>query len=140
MRRLVFLDFDGVLHPTSAGPSDLFCQAALLEEVLLGTDCGIVISSSWRHHDPLPEIVARLPRSLQPIVVGATGDPFIGRWPRYNEIKTYIRHHAVGANWRALDDSWIEFPPNCPELIACDPNIGFDRAQEEKLRAWLETK
>lgn len=141
MLRIIFLDFDGVLHPTSAGASDLCSRSRLLAEVLAGVECDIIISSSWRHHDHLSDIIARLPSSLQPLVRGATGDPFIGRWPRYNEIMTYLRHHhGLGASWRALDDSLIEFPPNCPELIACNPNVGFDVAQAKKLRLWLERR
>ena len=49
-RKLVFLDFDGVLHPTSATEWILFCRAPHLQQALANHDCGLVISSSWRHH------------------------------------------------------------------------------------------
>ena len=113
---------------------------SLLEEVLRDSDCGVVISSSWRHHHPLRHIVAKLPMSLQRLVVGATGAPHIGRWPRYNEIKTYLVRNSPGSSWRALDDSWIEFPRDCPELIVCDPNIGFGTPQATQLRLWLASR
>ena len=138
MLRLIFLDFDGVLHPSSAQPADHFCRSGLIAEVLTGVDCGIVISSSWRHHQPISDIIAKLPKSLRSLVRGATGGPYVGRWPRYNEIQIYLRANAAGIEWRALDDSWIEFPPKCPELIRCNPNVGFDEAQAEQLRRWLD--
>lgn len=139
MNRIVFLDFDGVLHPSSALSDEHFCKSWVLEEVLANVKCGIVISSSWRHHHPLTDIIDMLPATLRPLVQGATGEPHIGRWPRYNEIKDFLRYNAVGASWRALDDSWIEFPPGCPELIPCNPNSGIDKAQANLLKSWLNT-
>jgi hypothetical protein len=135
--RLLFLDYDGVLHPTSAVDADLFCRAELLLEALGGADCSIVISSSWRHHHPMRSLLARLPPRLAHRVVGATAEPHIGRWPRYHEIVSYAQGYAPAADWRALDDSLIEFPPGCPELIACHPNHGFGKEQFRALRGWL---
>jgi hypothetical protein len=134
---LLFLDFDGVLHPCSAGVDDHFCRTSLLADALAGSHCRVVISSSWRHHFPLRKLLSSLPMAVQRLVVGATGAPHVGRWPRYNEICTYVRLHSPGSDWRALDDSWIEFPRSCPELIACDPNVGLALAQAEQLRHWL---
>jgi len=38
-----------------------------------------------------------------------------GRWPRYNEILGFLRSGAIDVDWRALDDSWLEFPADlCP--------------------------
>jgi hypothetical protein len=72
-------------------------------------------------------------------VVGTTGDPHVGRWPRYHEIKTYLARESALADWRALDDSRIEFPTTCRELIACNPNLGIQEAQLERLREWLDS-
>lgn len=83
--RLLFLDFDGVLHPTSGSDANLFCRADSLLEALEGADCAIVISSSWRHHHDMPSLLALLPQRLGARVVGATGAAYVGRWPRYNE-------------------------------------------------------
>ncbi len=137
MEPLLFLDFDGVLHPTSGRPNDRFCRGELLGEALAGSRCAIVISSSWRHHYSLGELIEALPSSLRDRVIGATGDPHVGRWPRYNEIATYLRQVGGGAAWRALDDSWIEFPEACAQLIVCDPNVGFAGTQAAQLRRWL---
>ena len=48
MNKLLFLDFDGVLHPTHFAGEDPFNRADLLEEVLANLQVEIVISSSWR--------------------------------------------------------------------------------------------
>lgn len=136
-QRLIFLDFDGVLHPTSIELGPLFCRAGLLIEVLEGTDCQIVISSSWRHHDDLAELLTRLPAALAGRVVGTTGAAHVGRWARHHEILQYLRDRALHTDWRALDDSVMEFPPGCPELIACDPSVGLGPGQCSRIRQWL---
>lgn len=139
-KHLLFLDFDGVMHPTSAGTAELFCRAEPLLAALDGSDCAIVISSSWRHHHPLSTLLARLPRGISDRVVGTTGEPHVGRWPRHREIVAYVNGHEPSACWRALDDSRIEFPPGCPELIACDPNHGFGSSQARVLKEWLRDR
>ncbi len=137
MTRLLFLDFDGVLHPTSAMAEAQFCQLPLLACCLAGADCHLVISSSWRHHYPLPELIGRFPPSMHHRFVGATGSPCFGRWPRHQEILAFVEKAAVSTDWRTLDDSTNEFPVKCPQLIACDPNRGFDVPQAHALRRWL---
>jgi hypothetical protein len=137
--RLLFLDFDGVLHPASAGREALFSPTSMLEAVLPDDRCRIVMSSSWRHHYPFEKLVAFIPVALRRCVVGTTGDPHVGRWPRYHEIKTYLARESALADWRALDDSRIEFPAGCVELILCDPNLGIQESQMQLLRGWLDS-
>lgn len=134
---LLFLDIDGVLHPTSATLSEWFCRAERLAAALAGSPCRVVVSSSWRHHHPLGDIAARLPASLRRAVIGTTGEPCFGRWPRHQEILAFVARHAPDVSWRALDDAWLEFPPGCPQLILCDPNVGIDERQLANLQAWL---
>jgi hypothetical protein len=133
----LFLDFDGVLHPTSASPDDLFVHAYALSALLHGSTCCVVISSSWRHHHPMEALLDRLPNGLRQRVTGATGDAYIGRWARHREILAYVARFRISAPWRALDDSWNEFPPQCPELIACNPNTGLGAKEEMLLQVWL---
>lgn len=136
--RLLFLDFDGVLHPASARASERFSRFAVLEEALsAAAACEIVISSSWRHHHPFADLLALFPASIRPLVVGTTGEPCHGRWPRHQEIVAFVRQRCPAARWRALDDSWNEFPPGCRELIVCNPNKGIDLPQATAVRHWL---
>lgn len=137
MPQLLFVDFDGVLHPTSAQPSEHFSQMYLLEEALDGTECGIVISSSWRHQHSLQDLTGMFPMSLRSSIRGTTGGPYIGRWSRYNEILHSVQRYGARTQWRALDDSWNEFPKDCVELIACNPSVGFGREQAQQVRRWL---
>jgi hypothetical protein len=39
--------------------------------------------------------------------------------------------------WIAIDDAINEFPPDCENLLACDPRTGFTETQAERLRLWL---
>jgi len=134
---LLFLDFDGVLHPGSGVDSGFLCRALDLEEALSGHDLRIVVSSSWRFHMEMEEIVGMLPPGLAQRVVGVTGEAHIGRWPRFHEIRAWVQAQEPHPNWRALDDARLEFPSPCPELIACDPRTGFGVEQAGELRRWL---
>jgi hypothetical protein len=63
MSPLLYLDFDGVLHPTTG--KDLFCRMHLLEKALTCKDCQIIISSSWRFHHPFEYLLGLFPESLR---------------------------------------------------------------------------
>jgi hypothetical protein len=132
--KTLMIDFDGVLHPTSGGP--LFSRLSFLESGLLNFDCDIVISSSWRHHFSLQELLARFPETLRRSFVGTTGAPHVGKLPRYQECLNYCQANGV-SDWRALDDSFLEFPSPCKQLILCDPNTGIDARQLAELKNWL---
>lgn len=137
---ILFLDFDGVLHPGSGVDSGFMCRAPDLEEALSGHDLRIVVSSSWRFHMEMNEILDMLPAGISQRVVAATGDAHIGRWPRFHEIRAWVQVNEPLANWRALDDARLEFPDPCPELIACDPRTGFGSEQAGSLRRWLRAR
>jgi HAD domain in Swiss Army Knife RNA repair proteins len=137
VKKILFLDFDGVLHNTTSSEDQLFNRLDLLAEALQTNPCSIVISSSWRfHHD-----ISKLKDYLQPIsklIIGTTGEPFIGRFPRYNEIKEYVLKNFPFANWRALDDSFLEFPKDCMELILCNGKTGLTKKETIELSDWLK--
>ncbi len=79
-----------------------------------------------------------LPACLGARVAGITGEAYVGRHARYMEIRAYLqRAEDPAPQWRALDDSRFEFPTDCGELIACDPNVGFSVKQAAALRKWL---
>lgn len=134
-KQLLFLDFDGVLHPTSVKSDQWFCCADLLGEVLEDTQCGIVISSSWRFSHTLAELKALLPAALGKRVIAVTGPAHIGKFARYTEIQNFMRLHSHLA-WLALDDCAWDFPKSSP-LIACNPNSGLTRVEAERVRRWL---
>ncbi len=134
---LLFLDFDGVLHPGSGAPGDVFGQAPALEAALAPWRCDSVISSSWRFHAPVQAILQQLPQGLSRRVVSCTGPAHVGRWPRYHEIRAWLDINGGRASWRALDDAAFEFPDACPQLIRCNPRTGFGAREAQAVHAWL---
>jgi HAD domain in Swiss Army Knife RNA repair proteins len=136
-RKIVYLDFDGVLHATSLVTEGLFSRVHLLEPLFEDGLAGIVISSSWRFTHSLSSLQAKLPSTLAKCVIGMTGDAIIGKHARYQE----IIHHTKGlepcTSWCALDDSYWEFPSDCKELIRCNPNTGVGPKEVAQLTVWL---
>ena len=148
--KYLLLDFDGVLHPDRYSLSnydpdrvfrsnEVFSQAPVLAGLITEFPCQIIISSSWRFTYNLDEMKEKLPKVIAKNVVGVTGDAYIGPYPRYNEIQEYLisRNKSLYA-WRALDDSKIEFPNGCTDLILCDPNTGIASKQIQELKKWLQ--
>ncbi|MCE7530730.1 hypothetical protein LZT22_12575 [Polynucleobacter sp. IMCC 29146] len=138
-KKLLFLDFDGVLHPTSAHGQGLLSKAPLLEAIT-DEDCRIILSTSWRFQYSLEELCAKLPEKVSIKVIGMTGAPYIGKHSRYYEIISYVSQlDCKPVQWRALDDAYWEFPVGCPELIRCNPNTGITEREISLLNGWLGT-
>lgn len=135
--KTLFLDFDGVLHSMAQTATRPFERLALIEPLVDAASFQVVISSSWRFHFELHDICQRLGR-LRGLVVGTTGDAVIGRHARYREIQAYVRDYSI-TDWRALDDAYLEFPDDTPELILCDPRVGVEESGVIRLREWLQT-
>ena len=142
MKKLLFLDFDGVLHPNFCPEQNYFCRLDLLMETLGSKTKGLemIISSSWRFHYPLNEILESFPESMQNLIAGATPEVAPGRHQRYREICAYLSQYKKARDWRALDDDIIGFPKSCTQLIACDHRVGFDSKGAQILRLWLDNK
>src|SRR5690349_11442888 len=72
---ILFLDFDGVLHPfpAPADPARWFCNLPRLETVLRDFPAvQIVITSTWREAYPLPKLANIFAADITPRVVGMT--------------------------------------------------------------------
>jgi hypothetical protein len=135
--KLIFLDFDGVLHPSHFAGAAPFSRATLLEETLALFSPKIVISSSWRFTHSLASLKAKLPSYLAQRVIDVTGPAVIGKHARYQEITAHAYSNDALVQWRALDDSYWEFPSNCQELIRCNPNTGIGPKEVAQLSSWL---
>lgn len=134
--KVLFLDFDGVLHPTSHG-SALLSQLPLFESAVEQHDCAIVISSSWRFHMDLEKLRGHFSTEVRERILGVTGEPYIGAYARFHEINAYVLEQGI-ADWRALDDAYWEFPKDCSQLIRCNPNTGLTVSEVNRLQAWLK--
>lgn len=142
MKKIIFLDYDGVLHPASTPSSQqLFSCSHFIEKVIDEKSCDIVISSSWRFHMDYEKLIANLPKKIKDCVIGSTGEPYIGQYSRYNEILDYLKASKLfnDVKWIALDDSLFEFPKNCEQLIVCNPNTGVSAKESGLLKKWLES-
>lgn len=135
--KVLFLDFDGVLHPTDHGAT-LLSKLPLFESAIEQRDCAIVISSSWRFHHDLESLKEHFSVPVRDRIIGITGDPYIGAFARFHEINAYVELHRI-SDWRALDDSFWEFPQGCSNLIRCNPNTGITQLELGYVRTWLET-
>jgi HAD domain in Swiss Army Knife RNA repair proteins len=133
---VLFLDFDGVLHPNGCAPTDCFCLLPALAATITPFELDIVISSSWRFHRSLRFLKKLFPVPLRKRIVGTTGEPFPGTHARWKEIRAYLHEHPA-SSWRALDDFDFEFPPDCRELIHCDGARGCQSTELELLATWL---
>lgn len=140
MDRILFLDFDGVLHPNLCSVEDRFQRVPLLWDCLLSMrmPVQIVISSSWRFHYSIDELRAFFPEDLRHRVVATTGPAIIGKYSRYREIQAYLSKRKGAARWCALDDTGWEFPSNVPELLLCNGGTGMTPVEAVRLRAWFD--
>lgn len=144
--RVIFLEFDGVLHPASAvcrvapvAPLKrtvqgawLFRWAWVLDELLDGhSDVRIVVHSNWRFlaaDDELQSFLGPLARRF----VGSTP-----RTQRWESIAAVVESNRL-RDFRILDALPAAFPSGLPELIACDPEAGLQEyGVRRQISTWL---
>lgn len=160
--RVLFLDFDGVLHPddvyrTRSGlelraPGQLIMHAGVLVEILKEfPQVKISLSTSWVRTLGYRRARAALPPELQALTVSSTWHSRMPRAPfegydmhsRYQQIRSAVTRAGL-TNWIALDDDPFEsWPDHDRRLIRTDPNLGLSSVptQEElrlKLKALME--
>ena len=141
MKKLLFLDFDGVLHPNFSQEGEYFSRTSYLVDALDGFagDFEIIVSSSWRfHYWPAHVLLQKIPKAIAPLVTGFTPEVGPGRYQRYREIGAYLKVRSGSPDWRALDDAIGEFPKGCSELISCDGRVGLDDLGVTALKLWLQ--
>jgi len=128
MSAILFLDFDGVLHPSTleiewisqdgkltARADGLFMHLDRLAEALApfpGLD--IVISSSWRNVYPIDD----LREVLGPLggrVIDTTGRRIGTRW---QDIEGYLSRRAP-VQWLAIDDDNRGWPGDLQDYLIC---------------------
>jgi hypothetical protein len=144
--RVLFLDFDGVLHPTVIEGEPhrmeevigvgLFGWLQTLESLLRPhPDVAVVVHSTWRHtHDD---------EELR-MLLGRVGERMVGSTPpgsRYDGIRQWLRANPTYSSHRILDDDPTEFPrPPPDELIVCSPEEGVTGKEVvAALRKWLRS-
>lgn len=137
--KMLFIDFDGVLHATAGAPAAMrqFVWLPILLDLLPDkADVGIVVHASAREESPADFLRQRL--HLTPQVFKGVTEPSLARWP---SIQHWISTHPDTSSFRILDDQASEFPDPAPsELILCEGRKGVSEIEvQDKLRRWLNT-
>jgi len=127
---ILFLDFDGVLHPVGRYRDHDFSRLPLLEVWLReNAHVEVVISSSWRDtlnieqlreffsHDLRSRIISKCP--------SVPSEPEPEFW-RHAEIMAWVDANGYKGQWIALDDATYEFPSDFLQLVPCNLYVGID--------------
>lgn len=141
---LLFLDYDGVLHPSEVyvdqsgeaylkEPGELFMWAPILLGLLAPyPEVRIVLSTSWARHYGGDVAAGRLPEPLRVRVVGSTEHQ--RQTERGREVVTFVAANAIqDHHWLALDDNpwgWERAPRGA--LILCHPSVGLSRDETQE--------
>ncbi len=144
---ILFLDFDGVLHPLNASHNGgAFCKVSILWQILRACpSVEVVFATSWRDDfsiEQLTEFVTYGGDDLASRFIGATPtlvratdpDPDYGR---ELECCAWLAGNHRRDVWIALDDVAADFSPACPALYLIDPTTGLTEADAERLIARL---
>jgi hypothetical protein len=143
---VIFLDFDGVLHPYSPWPfteeekRSHFQHLPRLESVLRDyPETRVVISSDWRLHVSIEELRAHFAPDIQPRVIGATaldGPLGVIFGTRHLLAERFLSdNNLLGVPWIAIDDTEENYFPNSPLVLCWDC---FNECSEAVLRKMLE--
>lgn len=128
---VIFLDFDGVLHPYFCEKEDKFKYNKNLSFVLnmLSKDYNvkIVISSSWKNRHQLDEIKALFPNDIASLIDSATPNLEVMDGSRLKEAFQWMEQNNYDGAWIALDDDHYAWNKH-ENLIHC-----MDRFQEEEM-------
>lgn len=139
MRKIIFLDFDGVLHPDGVAK---FSRLPVLELFLSEMpEAEIVVSSTWREDHTLEQLRGFFSPHLRSRISGVTPslDDGYERGGRQREILSYLENEGLsGENctWVALDDIALFFEDACRNLVLTDASVGFTEREGEQLVAW----
>jgi hypothetical protein len=154
---VLFLDFDGVMHPQEPTKSNVgfFCQLPVLETLLLQcVGLKVVVSSSWREIMGIKELRELFPDSVRQRVIGRTPvnlpeslipDGLRG-YPREAQCTTWMRRRATAVGlppaserWVALDDQPWLFTPFCKHLVVVDSATGLTNESALLVSEWYRT-
>jgi hypothetical protein len=164
---ILFLDYDGVLHPDAAyymkgqpvlqASGELFMWAPILVELLQPyPDLQIVLSTSWVRVLRFNRARDYLPAELKKRVIGGTWHTAMQRHPegthrlqtdwystasRYEQIARYVDRAGDRAiDWLAIDDDirdWSEAASD--RLVATDGHLGLSSPlTQQELRDKLQ--
>jgi len=138
---ILFLDFDGVLHPdppSNAAP--LMCRAPLLQAWLENyPQVCVVISSTWRLKRALQQLQVLVP-TWGDRIVGVTPDIPQESHQRQHECESWMRDNSdPWTPWIALDDRAWNFRPFEKRLVLTDRKTGLTETDLVRLTKAMGT-
>lgn len=141
---LIFLDFDGVLHPDPCDGSEILCHLPRFERVLREfQDAQVVVTSTWRNTRSITDLRCLFSPDVADRLVGLTPrwqefEATVYRYQRQAEVEAWLKvNRAPWDKFIVLDDrAWL-FSPFYPHLVECNPLTGIDDLVEEILRTRL---
>ena len=133
---LIFLDFDGVLHPCGKDVPH-FCYKPLFEDTLRKcVNVSVVVTSTWRLAYSMKELKVFFSEDIGSRIIGVT--PILdddAPYSRYREISQYLEDKNQVMPWIAIDNEPDLFPKEC-NLIVTDSIKGFDEVAANKLEGF----
>lgn len=147
---ILYLDFDGVLHPGEVyrirGQIVLQCDGIslfewsplLVEYLEPHPDVRIVLSTSWVRVLSFTGARAWLPEVLAKRVIGATWHSAMNQdwWlglSRYDQISRHAQRHRI-ARWLAVDDDGHDWPKErSSQLVQTDSMLGIAAPDSREL-------
>ena len=147
--RVVFFDFDGVLHPFGGGPEQFFRRMELVYPLLEASpEIRVVVHSSWREihdDDELKNFLFYARPELADRFIGSTPREIMSRW---ESIEEWAKQNPEAGPFCILDDEPRLFPSHIAQgqserfyFIGCDSKVGLHRDSPAllKLTAWLSS-
>ena len=118
---VLFLDFDGVLHP---GYSETFSKRLLLEAFLRENALvDVIFTTSWREGATVEELARHFSADLRDRFIGCT--PVLGGpAARGAEVLYMVRRLAIEC-FGVVDDDLRLFPAGFPCLVLTDRQVGL---------------
>ena len=141
---ILFLDFDGVLHPVGVHATGVpFVRLPLLEAMLREPRCAairIVVSSTWREAYSLTRLRSVFAPDLRARVIDITPtlDDYDGPHARCFEIQAWLVLHPEIERYVALDDMVSGFPAQWHHhVVFTNPASGLCEADLAAVRQML---
>lgn len=136
MKKIIFLDIDGVVAVASSSwLVSTTLMNRLLEAVHL-TGATVVVSSTWKE-DTLEKTKSFMPDALKEVITDQTPD-LNGRTAL--EIEDYLKEHPTEA-FCILDDEPDRYPERLqPNLVATNPVMGLSDTDIIKIKKLLDSE
>lgn len=132
---VVFLDFDGVLHPLMGGLLqfvDLPNFEAKIRENKNRFDFNIVISSTWKKNYTLSQIRKFFSPDIALLISDVTPSFPSGDGSRYNEALDWLAKNDMSSAWIAIDDDHYAWN-RVSNLVWC-----HDKFQEREMEIFQQ--